>query len=215
MLRHNFPWKKLSQIKLDKTAKYAIRGHLVVLMDADSARTSNTPSHRWFFLPLKFLPMPVFGLILVLAVGGGTAFAAERAIPGDVLYPVKIHVNEEVVGALKIGEEKNADWELKRAERRAQEALKMTQKKSLSVTASSRVEEQINKHEEKSEKLETSLEKKGDVEAAARIRVRTEHYLEVKTEVLKKIEAIEEAKQNSRRKSSRGLHLPPIISDFD
>ena len=35
-------------------------------------------------------------LIIILIIGGGASFAAEQAVPGNLLYPVKISINEKV-----------------------------------------------------------------------------------------------------------------------
>ncbi|MEX0918015.1 MAG: DUF5667 domain-containing protein [Candidatus Paceibacterota bacterium] len=42
-------------------------------------------------------------LIALMVAGGGTAALAAGAVPGDMLYPVKIHVNENVRSAAAIG----------------------------------------------------------------------------------------------------------------
>lgn len=39
---------------------------------------------------------------LAVALGGGVGFAAEQAEPGDALYTVKTHVNDEVRAMLNI-----------------------------------------------------------------------------------------------------------------
>src|SRR3989338_8750977 len=44
--------------------------------------------------------MPAFAAVFVLIIGGGPAAAAEGALPGDILYPVKVHVNEEMRATL-------------------------------------------------------------------------------------------------------------------
>ena len=47
---------------------------------------------------------------LALVLCGGTAYAAESALPGDILYPVKLHVDETVQGAFAVTDaEKRAD----------------------------------------------------------------------------------------------------------
>src|SRR3989344_2093774 len=50
-------------------------------------------------LYLKYLlhPMPIAILILIL-LSGGAAAAAEGALPGQALYPVKVEINEAVRG---------------------------------------------------------------------------------------------------------------------
>ena len=66
--------------------------------------------------------MPVVAAVLVLAVGGSTAAAAESALPGELLYSIKVHVTEEVRSTLATSPKAKADWEMSRAERRLEEA---------------------------------------------------------------------------------------------
>src|SRR3989344_1189344 len=66
--------------------------------------------------------MPAFAAVFVLIIGGGTAAAAEGALPGDILYPVKVHVNEEMRATLTVSPKAKADWQVVRAERRLEEA---------------------------------------------------------------------------------------------
>ncbi len=63
------------------------------------------------------------GAVLIGALIGGTvAYAAEGTLPGDPLYPVKVHVTEKVRGAITIGTLSQAELELSLMERRLQEA---------------------------------------------------------------------------------------------
>lgn len=68
--------------------------------------------------------MPL-ALLLLLLVGGGTGVVAEKALPGDVLYPVKIHVNENIQSALAVTAQGNAEVALKQATRRLEEVEKL------------------------------------------------------------------------------------------
>ena len=47
-------------------------------------------------------------LVLVVLVGSGTAVAAQAALPGELLYTVKVNVNERVAGALAVSTEAKA-----------------------------------------------------------------------------------------------------------
>jgi len=60
-----------------------------------------------------------FSVFLLLA---GIPAVAERSMPGDVLYPVKVKVNEEVLGTLARSPYEKVEWETKRLERRIAEA---------------------------------------------------------------------------------------------
>ena len=72
--------------------------------------------------------------LIVIGAGGGTAvYAAEGAMPNDMLYPVKLHVNERIVGALQRTPEDRVNWEATRIERRLREAEHIAQHKELSL----------------------------------------------------------------------------------
>ncbi|MBI4433994.1 hypothetical protein HY632_04415 [Candidatus Uhrbacteria bacterium] len=79
----------------------------------------------WFAMVHRWLPHPAMGAavagLCVLLAGGGVAAAAERTLPGEFLYPVKIHVNEEVRAAFTIRPRARAQWDARRAERRLEE----------------------------------------------------------------------------------------------
>src|SRR5262245_9671331 len=60
----------------------------------------------------------VFAVLLMI----GVPAAAERSVPGDVLYPVKLRVNEEVYSQLTLSPYERVQWETRRVERRIAEA---------------------------------------------------------------------------------------------
>lgn len=66
-------------------------------------------------------------LIAVLVVTGtfGVSRAADDALPGDFLYPVKVDVNEKVYAALLSGDQELLAWERELAERRLMEASRL------------------------------------------------------------------------------------------
>lgn len=70
----------------------------------------------------KTMPLLV---IMGLLMGGSASFAAENAVPGDVLFPVKVHVNEQVRGAVAVSPKAKAEWEVRLVERRLEEVEKL------------------------------------------------------------------------------------------
>lgn len=71
-------------------------------------------------------------LLIALMVGmGGTSFAAQAAVPGDFLYPVKIHVNENVRSSLAVGADAQAKLQADLLEERLEEAQKLAAKGEL------------------------------------------------------------------------------------
>lgn len=64
---------------------------------------------------------------LVLMVGaGGSAYAAEGALPGDILYPIKVHVTEPAVTALTPSGRAQVTWQITIAKRRLKEAATLS-----------------------------------------------------------------------------------------
>src|SRR3989344_3391772 len=76
---------------------------------------------RHFFAFHRFAAVAM-AVVLLMTVGGGAAYAAEGAMPDDILYPMKIHFNEPLVSAISFTPEQKADWEARRLERRMREA---------------------------------------------------------------------------------------------
>ncbi len=72
---------------------------------------------------LSFIHTPVaLALVMMLVFGSSVSYAAESALPGDVLYPVKTLVNEPVRVALATDAEASARVHIDLAERRIEEA---------------------------------------------------------------------------------------------
>lgn len=83
-------------------------------------------------------------LVLALFAGVGTSYAAEGSLPGDTLYPIKIHVNEQVQGALAFSPEAKADWSATLAERRLEEAELVAAKGSVTPEAKAQIQSGID-----------------------------------------------------------------------
>lgn len=60
-----------------------------------------------------------------LLIGSSVSFASENAVPGDLLYPVKIHINEQVRGFVAVTPKAKAEWEVHLVERRLEEVEKL------------------------------------------------------------------------------------------
>lgn len=86
--------------------------------------------------------MPLF-LIIALLLGGSATVASEGALPGDVLYPVKVNVNESIRGAVAVGAEADGEWHMEQAKRRLDEAIELANKNELTVSARAEVEQRF------------------------------------------------------------------------
>lgn len=81
--------------------------------------------------PLFSARMMVPAFALVLVIGVGTSYAAESALPGDALYPIKVLFNEPLGEAFQQTESAKAEWESRMVSRRLEEAEALAAKGEL------------------------------------------------------------------------------------
>ncbi|MDO8557563.1 MAG: hypothetical protein Q7S09_00005, partial [bacterium] len=123
---------------------------------------------RSIFTIFKNMPIAVITIIVAL-LGGGTSFAAQGALPGNALYPIKIYVNEGVAGAFQLSENAKAAWEVHLASERLDEAAQLSAKGELKGKNEEQVREAFTKHAEKAEDRAEKLREKGNLTAAASV----------------------------------------------
>ena len=113
--------------------------------------------------------MPAFAVVFVLILGGGTAAAAEGALPGDILYPVKVYVNEEMRATLTVSPKAKADWAVDRAERRLEEAATLALSGKLDDVKRAELDTNLDAHIESADKNRMQLEDENDTADAAEV----------------------------------------------
>ncbi len=69
---------------------------------------------------LKARPAAALATLLLVALGGGTVWASQTSLPGEILYPVKI-LSEQAQVALAISPQSQAEIRLDLAQKRVQE----------------------------------------------------------------------------------------------
>ncbi len=104
--------------------------------------------------------MPII-LLLALVLGGGTSYAAENALPGETLYPVKVYVNEEVRDFLAVSDKSNAEIATWLAERRLKEVEELLSEGKLTEEEAAAMEARIEKHLASFEEKIAKIEAKG------------------------------------------------------
>jgi hypothetical protein len=182
------PLKKLTEdmkkIHLTSDEKSDMRGNLLQFMKENpmpkkaraKAKAKPTTSHhdeekRPNFLAsfLTFLvprPMPVLAAMMIIAVSGGTvSFAATGSLPGDLLYPVKVGINEEIVSMFSLGEESKLEWEIERSSRRLTEAGRLESEGTLDSEALSALGRNIETHNSRIKTLESRLQSQGETDS--------------------------------------------------
>lgn len=141
-------------------------------------------------------------LSLVLVVGVGTSYAAENALPGDALYPVKVNFNEAIVGALAISESAKAQWNATRVSRRLTEAERLAAQNKLTPVARAEIETQINDTAKKFDSNIAALSKADDQPAVAAAQTDLEASLNGHADVLASLSD----------STGDGTSIAPIIS---
>lgn len=116
----------LDSVHLTESEHASMRGFLVAHMDAHPLpiRSPYLRVFRYVSPIRKDMLRPfAYAFSALLIISTGTAAAAEGALPGDVLYAIKVNVNEKVQGAF-IGHspEAKAAFALEIADRRLAEA---------------------------------------------------------------------------------------------
>lgn len=139
---------------------------------------------------ILYKPMVIVAVLLIaVAAGGGVSLAAENALPGEVLYPVKVEVNENVRTAFAFSQEAKAEWRVEQTERRLQEAEKLAVQGELEGSAAATVESKFEQHTQSLAEIASELEARGNVEAAAQAHSNLEAALDAHARILATIQA--------------------------
>ncbi len=126
------------QIRLSVSEKQSMRSSLHAAMGMPIA----SPYRISLFAPRIMMPL----FLLLLVVGGGTAYAAQGSLPGNPLYAIKIHVNEPVQTALAFSPQAKAQINAQLAERRLQEAEILAQQGKLDATTTAQLKNNFDAH---------------------------------------------------------------------
>lgn len=171
-----------------------MRGSLVSFINKHPVRVPHAPrlnapkSSRVQFFEIIYKPMLASAMVaLVLVLGGGSiSYAAEKALPGDMLYPVKIHVNENLRAAVSLTAEARSGLMIERAGRRLEEIEKLTLSGRLDSRASAKVTENFSAEIAKVSKAIENFGTQGKVDAAAQASSNLEAVLQAHKKILLK-----------------------------
>jgi len=149
-------------------------------------------------------------LVLFLIVG--VPLIAERALPGDVLYPVKVQFNEELLSTLSSSPYAKVEWETERLERRIAEARLLASEGKLTDEVQVAVVEAV-KHHSDNAKREIEELRAEDQDEAAIAEISFASALEVQSEVLESaVEKEQKAALASGATSTPGSSVAALAS---
>src|SRR3989344_895566 len=158
------------KIRLTTEERVALRLRLASAFGRETAqipRRSPLPSP---FLIFNFR-LVSSALVLALVVGSSVTYAAESAVPGDVLYPVKIHVTENFRDVVAVSDSAQVAWHTEAAERRIEEAEQLVAHGVLTEEKKIELQEKFDEHVLAAEELTDSL-KETEPEVASAIETR-------------------------------------------
>lgn len=155
------------------------------------------------FFSVRF--MPALAAILIVMLGAGTTYAAQAALPGDLLYTIKVGVNEPVREALAVSAESKVAFHTEVAETRLEEAEALAAEGRLSADTSDQIETSFETHLARAEEITMELEE-GDKDTSADISAQLDSVLAAHGSILATLgeeSDDEETKEHSNRFASR------------
>lgn len=104
----------------------------------------------------------LIGAIIAAILSGSLSLVAENSLPGDVLYPVKINVNEGVRDLVAVSSDAQAKWDTTKIERRIIEAKTLQQEGKLDTAKKDILKSEVASHIQSLKNNLVSIEKSGN-----------------------------------------------------
>lgn len=181
--------KEAKQVKLSAVEKADLKDRLVSYMEYHPLPLLGERSRQKTedFLPTSSVRFVTFERSWFKWVGATAAvfvlslsYVAEEAVPGDVLYAVKVGVNEELRSTLAVGSYDKVVWETERLNRRIAEARLLASEGRLTVEYEEQVAAAVKEHSDKARKEIAEL-REVDKEEAALASIQLATALDVQT----------------------------------
>ncbi len=177
--------RKADGLRLSSAEKHELRSRLLSYMEyhpiPGAAKQSRVPSRLSVFASNFYIARAsgVFAIFILAIV----PILAENAVPGDVLYPVKVRINEEVQSTLARSPYAKVEWETERLERRLAEARLLANEGKLTPEVEAEVAEAVREHSEAAQEGIATL-RASDSDAAAIAEITLSSALDVQSEML-------------------------------
>ena len=184
--------KKSETIRLRTSEKAELQSRIVAFMEYHPLpatvkanpvpKSKSFESYRMLVVPKWYIQTFAVAFALFLIVG--VPALAENAIPGDILYPVKVNVTEEIRSTLSANSYEKVVWETTRLERRVSEARLLAQAGRLTPEVEAEVLAAVQVHSDEAKRQIKSL-RETDADGAALAQMTFATALDVQSSVLK------------------------------
>jgi len=195
-------------LALSISEKDAGRERVAAFLEANPSRVAS-PHAKLLLAGFR----PVFALFLILTVGVGAASASEDALPGSILYPIKVRVIEPTRVAFAQTPEDRADVEMDHANRRLEEFARLSVQEgsdeTLTATLAVALKEHVDSANEAIDEVAASGDETGAFDAAADLH----SILEAHTEIFDRLEEID--RNGEQEDSTFGRALDSALSDTE
>ncbi len=147
--------KQASKVHLSAAEKHDLQTRITTFMEYHPLATRTSTASRaqsaierspFFILTIPTRYFQSFGMAAAVLVLVVMPFVAEQTVPGDVLYPVKVRINEEVMGSFNRTAYDKVEWETKRLERRLSEARLLAEAGKLTPEVEADVVAAVKQH---------------------------------------------------------------------
>lgn len=136
-----------------------------------------SPFQNEFMLHHKMLAT-AFVVIILVSATGGTSIAAKYSVPGDILYPVKINLNEKVETFTAISSEAKATVEARHVGERLVEAEQLSNENKLNDKIKTQLEVKFSQDLQSTMTHVDALKTSGDKESAKKVKANIENSLQ-------------------------------------
>lgn len=141
----------LKKAVLSKAEKDSIRKNIIAFMRQEAMPrepfVSWNVAHFTNFFP-RSLALRYVSLAMVLSLffSTGVSFAAQKSLPGELLYPIKTGINEKVLGLLLVSDKAKAKYNVELVQLRLEEIEKVFSQDALDEKKSEKMQKLLAKH---------------------------------------------------------------------
>ncbi len=170
-------FQELKNLTLEDRSRAAMRSELLAYADLHAMpQTEKAPFNSISFITGIFstsrpLMASAFAIVFVVSTTSATAFASEKALPGDMLYPIKVGVAEPVASVFAGTGVEKARFHAKLAVKRVEEAKALEGRGPLSPEQESELSKRFIAETERVETLAMAFE---TTDPGASIAIRSE-----------------------------------------
>lgn len=179
--------RSLRNIRLAAPAKERMRADLSAYADLHALqdlvkRLPVRSPFASFMMPARSLYAGALTLVLMVAGGTQASLASEGAVPGDILYPIKVAVSEPLSFVFTPTTEGKATLAARFASRRVDEAAALSSVGKLDEAIAEDLATRFDAHVDVLAKETNTLEEKGEIATSLAVRTDLEQKLSARVE---------------------------------